>query len=116
MAGSRIKRHARPAAQTERAHGSAERREWTKTRPCAICGRTPSDAAHVRSGGTGRKDDVERTVPLCSDDIPSGYIGHHSEYDGRKHAGGKRTFEAKYGVDMLALADENERAWQSRIA
>lgn len=77
-----------------------------KRQPCVICGRVPSDAAHVKCGGVGRKDDVERTVPLCSDVVPSGYRGHHSEYDA-----GKKSFVKRYAVDLPALAAETHRAW-----
>jgi hypothetical protein len=99
----------RKAKNLDRAHGSPERRAWMKTQPCAICGRVPSDAAHVKNGGGSRKADAALTVPLCSDG--PGALGHHAEYDGRKHAGGKRTFEKKYGVDMLALAAATDARW-----
>lgn len=96
----------RKAAETTRAHGSPEKRAWMKRQPCIICGRTPSDAAHLHSGGTGRKDNHERTVPLCSDSV--GYSGHHTEYDG-----GKRSFVAKYGVDLPALAAHTQRRFEA---
>lgn len=99
LARTTMVRRPRTMAETVRAHGDVERREWMKRQPCVICGRVPSDAAHVKTGGTGRKADAQLTAPLCSDTACE--RGHHSEYDGRKHAGGKRTFEAKYGVDML---------------
>jgi hypothetical protein len=106
---SAIKRKPRPKAETVRAHGEAERREWMTRQPCVICGDRPSVAAHLKSGGTGRKDDVERTVPMC--------VPHHDEFDGRKVAGGKRTFLAKYGKTMdwmfrvAALIDERWREY-----
>lgn len=100
---------ARKAANLERAHGSPEFRVWMKTQPCVVCGRTPSDAAHLTNGGKGRKDDVARTVPLCSDYPDCGCLklGHHSEYDG-----GKRSFRAKYAhLDLPALAADTQARW-----
>lgn len=95
-----------------RAHGTPEFREWIKSQGCVVCGRVPSDAAHLKSGGTGRKDDVAGTVPLCSTIVARGYSGHHDEYDGRQRAGGKRAFLAKYPhLDLPALAAEIRRAW-----
>jgi hypothetical protein len=113
LARSRMKHHARTAVETARTHGDAEFRAWMKRQPCVICGRTPSDAAHIASGGVGRKDDVARTVPLCSDAI--GYVGHHSEYDGRSRAGGKRTFLLKYQLardDLLQLAADTHARYR----
>lgn len=101
----------------ERAHGEPEFREWIKGEPCVVCGRTPSDAAHLKSGGTGRKADVTATVPMCSTIPALGYSGHHDEYDGRQRAGGKQTFAAKYPhLDLPALAAETQRRWLERAA
>lgn len=81
-----------------------------KRQPCVVCGRVPSDAAHLKCGGTGRKSDVAGTVPLCSDRPDA--RGHHSEYDGRKHAGGKQTFATNHPhLDLPALAAETQRRW-----
>lgn len=84
-----------------------------KRQPCVICGRVPSDAAHVKCGGVGRKDDAERTVPLCSDYPDQGCIalGHHSEYDA-----GKRSFVKRYAVDLPALAAATDAAWRAYAA
>jgi hypothetical protein len=54
-------------------------------------------AHHVRlgntGGGMGKKPADKWAVPLCGD--------HHGEL----HQGGQRTFEAKYRLDLKALAD-----------
>jgi hypothetical protein len=111
-AGVRRVNAARKAGNLERAHGDAEFRAWMKRQACVVCGRTPCDAAHLKSGGTGRKADVDQTVPLCST-VP-GYSGHHDEYDGRKQAGGKRSFVAKYShLDLPALAAAIAARWQA---
>ncbi len=60
----------------------------------------PIECAHVRrafNSGTGMKPSDAYTVSLCSD--------HHAE----SHRG-ERTFEQKYGLDLLALAEEFFRA------
>lgn len=86
-----------------------------KRQRCVVCGRTPCDAAHVTCGGAGRKDDVAGTVPMCST-LP-GYIGHHDEYDGRKRAGGKKTFAKKYPhLDLPALAADTDHRFKQEHA
>jgi hypothetical protein len=108
---SRITRHPVSAEETERKYGTAERREWMTRQPCVICNRRPSVSAHLRTGGTGRKGDATETVPMCTD--------HHDEYDGRKVAGGRLTFLAKYRLTMeqlLTLARRTEERWQAYAA
>jgi hypothetical protein len=102
----------RRAKELDRTHGDPDFRAWIKRRPCVVCGRTPCDAAHLKSGGTGRKDDVSGTVPLCS--TIGSYVGHHDEYDGRAFAGGKQTFAANYPhLDLWALAAATQRAYEA---
>ena len=102
-----IRRRPRPRAQTIRCHGVPAFREWMKQQPCAVCGRTPSDAAHLKNGGLSRKADVKDTLPLCSDTF--GYSGHHSEYDA-----GKKSFRVKYRhVDLEAKAAETHARWRA---
>jgi hypothetical protein len=53
-------------------------------------------AHHVRTAansGKGTKPSDLATVALCA--------AHHSEF----HTGGGKTFEAKYGLDLLELAE-----------
>ena len=110
MKRSRIKRKPRTPSETLRKYGPPERRAWMKQRPCVICQRRPCDSAHVKSGGTGRKDDYTRTVPMCSTIVAAGYSGHHAEYDG-----GKESFMARYGLtldDLLIMAEWTEIGWQ----
>lgn len=111
---SAIKRKPRPNAETERAHGSEERRAWTKREPCIVpnCGRTPCDAAHLVSGGKGRKADASWTVAFCSSNPVTGYVGHHDEFDN-----GKQSFMAKYfpGIERAELAVAFEARWQAHI-
>ena len=94
--------------------GSPERVTWIQAQPCAICGRTPSECAHVRAsitavlciaspislrrsrGAGGKAADI---VPLCS--------AHHHE----QHVIGRRSFEALHKVNLRALADATERRW-----
>lgn len=101
IARAPMKKRPKSKALMLRTHGTVEHREWIKRQPCVVCGRTPSDAAHLKNGGMGRKDDVTGTVPMCSDVIPAGYSGHHTEYDA-----GKQSFRAKYphlNLEQLAV-------------
>lgn len=111
MKRSWIKRRPQSPEETERKYGTAERREWMTRQPCVICGARPSVSAHLVTGGTGRKADASKTVPMCTD--------HHDEYDGRKVAGGRKTFLAKYRLtldELLDLADWIESRWQAYAA
>lgn len=83
-----------------RAYGSVERVRWIHERPCIVCGRKPSENAHVRSGGMGRKADAKWIVPLC--------FNHHNE----QHSRGAKTFEQTYGVDLAVEAEAIEKRWQ----
>jgi hypothetical protein len=71
---------------------------WLRSLPCAVPGcRTflPPEAHHVRSGATAGlalKPLAQDAVPLC--------LGHHEE----GHRIGWRSFEARYGLDLGALA------------
>ena len=61
-----VKRVNRPrkAANHERAYG--EKAEWIRAQTCCVCGwYAPSEAAHIGSGGTGRKGDASTLLPLC---------------------------------------------------
>lgn len=61
-----------------------------RTFPCCVCGHFGADPHHVTTrGASGSKSDL---VPLCRD--------HHREW----HDKGRATFEAKYSVDLAAIA------------
>lgn len=100
--GGRIKpRNAkRHSANWLRAYGSAERVQWVKSLPCLVCGATPSENAHVYTGGMGRKADAAKIVPLC--------LIHHAE----QHAYGNRTIEDDYWLDLRAEAARIEAMWR----
>src|SRR5690606_3775495 len=67
--------------------------ETIRALPCSVCGAPgPSDPHHVRSRGAG--GDRRDLVPLCRT--------HHREY----HDVGRRTFEARRGVDLAQVAAE----------
>jgi hypothetical protein len=75
--------------------------EFVKSLPCCVPGCLSwdtSDPHHVRTAansGTGLKPpDSGHTVPMCHD--------HHLEY----HQIGKRTFQAKHGIDLAQIASE----------
>ena len=73
--------------------------------PCLICGRPPSEAAHVRFAdvaygkrptGAGEKPDDGWTVPLCAD--------HHRLLPESQHAHGERGWWREQGIDPLKVA------------
>ncbi len=85
-----------------RAYGSQERAKWIARHPSVVSGRTPCVNAHVRTGGVGRKADAKWIVPLT--------FWEHNEI----HNLGQKTFERKYGIDLLAAAAKIETEWQNR--
>ena len=91
---------ARQAAAFAEDFGSPERVTWLQAQPCAVCGRTPSECAHVRSRGAGGK--AADILPLCG--------AHHHE----QHVIGRRSFEALHKVDLRALADATEQRWATK--
>lgn len=91
---------ARRKRERERSSGPKARRTWLHEQPCVITGQSPVEEAHVRCGGGSRKADAKWTVPMI------GRLHHES------HTIGIKSFEAKYGVDLDALAIETERRWQ----
>ncbi len=58
-----------------------------RTRPCIICGITPSDAHHLKHRGSGGGDTAENLVALCR--------WHHAEV----HQIGPSTFKKKYSLN-----------------
>ncbi len=103
-----------------RIYGPPEFRTWLHQQPCAVCGwkgrPTQMQQAHAKTGGTSKKDDWTRTLPLCddhfetvdADGFPSGQIinGCH-----RQAHRGVKSFEAKNGVRLLELAAKTQQAW-----
>jgi hypothetical protein len=80
---------------------SKEHLRFVAQQPCLICGRTPSQAHHVRYAqprGLGIKVSDEFTVPLCAI--------HHSE---NHAAGDERRWWQERKLDPLAVA---ERLWR----
>lgn len=93
------------------AHKSAEAfRQWLRGRACILARTGDCDgkvqAAHVDYAGdkgASTKVSDRYSVPMC--------VRHHAE----QHLGWK-TFEAKYRIDCLAMANDFWRAWPGRLA
>ena len=77
-----------------RVYGSVDRTEWIARHPSVVSRGGPCVNAHVRTGGVGRKADACWIVPLTWDE--------HNEL----HQHGVKTFEAKYSVNLAALAEQ----------
>lgn len=71
---------------------------WIAQLNCLVCGRIPSEAAHVKSRGAGGTS--EHLVPICT--------AHHYE----QHTIGIKTFQDKYHLDLTLEALEYESRWQ----
>lgn len=83
--------------------------KWLRRQPCAICGSTPSDAAHLRfnnpdagrmNPGAGRKSHDRHANPLCR--------RHHSE---QHDAGDEAAWWASYRLDGDASAARHYAAF-----
>ncbi len=75
-----------------------------------------TEAAHATTGGMGRKSDAKWLVPLTGRLAP--YVGRgpiHQDAEGlhrELHRIGIKSFEAKYGVDLRAIASRLYRDYQ----
>lgn len=81
------------------ARSCAAHRAWVRKHQCSVpsCLALPIECAHVRSGtdgGTGLKPSDRWAISLCAN--------HHRE----QHWLGEPRFEAKYSLDLNALATE----------
>jgi hypothetical protein len=77
-------------------------RAWVRRHHCVVpgCEELPIECAHVRSGtdgGTGLKPSDRWAVSLCRN--------HHAE----QHRIGEIQFEARYGLELLEIAQEFAR-------
>ena len=77
---------------------STAHRDWVRDHQCCVkgCRSMPIEVAHINrswSRGTSEKSSDAMTVSLCK--------AHHSE----THRG-EKTFERKYGLDLMSLARE----------
>ena len=75
--------------------------KFVSTQPCLACGRSPSDAHHLKFAqqrALGRKVSDEFTVPLCR--------AHHRELHQR---GDERKWWQQLNVDPMPMA---QRLWQ----
>jgi hypothetical protein len=81
--------------------------KYVTTQPCVICGRTPSEAHHIRFAqprALGRKVSDEYTIPVCR--------LHHRELH---RYGDEASWWAGTGIDPLLIALELwTRSWSSR--
>lgn len=107
-----IKRHGRVkpvnrkrrASEFVRPYGSKSRVGWVASLPCVVgllCD-GPTENAHTRTGGAGRKGDADSIVPLCR--------SHHVTL----HRVGRASFERRYRLDLAAEAARVDAAWRSR--
>lgn len=97
----KLKHPSRHGEEWHRVYGSKARVRWIAQRPSIVSGKLGCENVHVKSGGMGRKADACWIIPLT----PS----EHREL----HQHGAQTFEAKYGIDLLAAAQRTEAAWQA---
>ena len=98
-----VKRKPRPKSETLRIYGGKKRTLFVKGLACIACGYQGwmVENAHIESGGTGRKADADKIVPLC---------GPHHRF---LHTWGRYTFEKYYELDLAAEAARTEQKYQS---
>lgn len=80
---------------------------WIKTLPCAVCGRTGSEASHTGPRGLGQKAPDEQCIPLCPD--------HHRHRRDALDVAGPRRFEELHGMDIKALVRRLQGVWKLLI-
>ena len=117
--GVKAKNVKRAAQNHARAYG--DKAAWIRLHPCCACGYLKSEAAHVGSGGMGRKADSTMLVPLCGVHTileDQGAWIYAEQIDGC-HADSHRgveTFQAVHGINLRALAAAYEAQWQVHLA
>jgi hypothetical protein len=94
----------KPALQLPKTRRRRDKRhlEYVASRPCVVCGRSPSDAHHLRfaqARALGRKVSDEFTVPLCR-------IHHRQVHD----RGDEEAWWTELTIDPLLIA---EALWAS---
>lgn len=77
---------------------------WIKTLPCAVCGRTGSEAAHTGPRGLGQKAPDEQCIPLCPD--------HHRHRRDALDVAGPRRFQELHEIDITALVRRLQEVWK----
>lgn len=109
---STVKKKPRKKAETLRIYGPPGYVEWCKSQPCVACfDRSGSEVAHIKTGGTGRKDEWTRTVPLCGPHLNGWLIdpGCHRLL----HHIGRYAFEDRFSIDLDACASATHTRWLS---
>lgn len=93
----------RSAAEQERIYGPKAYRDWLHQQPCVITGfRSHIEQVHVVGGGVGRKAGWTFTVPMAA------------ELHRSLHAMGVKSFEARWGVNLVCLAGMIQDRWGAR--
>lgn len=109
-----VKKKPRSENERERIYGTLEFRDWLHRQCCAVCGAQAvfTEQAHAVGGGAGRKAGWRQTFPMCGvrRDLLRG--GCHGE----AHRIGVKTFEAKYGITLAALAEQTQAKWLSHTS
>lgn len=99
-----LRHRKRSRAEFDRIYGGVERVLWIQRQQCIITGEWPCVTVHVRGGGVSRKADYRWTVPM----IPV----MHEEL----HRIGRRSFEARYNVDLELAAIATQQRWLAHCA
>lgn len=114
----------RRKSEFARCYHSKERVAFVKSLPCVGCGFDPRtniygacENAHIETGGTSRKSDYTKVVPLCAPHPVGGRIGRLVVFRSEEgchrdlHHLGRESFEAKYKVNLEKAAAETEKRW-----
>lgn len=91
--GKRIKKENKPRLAKRRAATFAGCARLARLLPCCVCGRTPSQACHVRTRGAGGKD-AGNVVPACAT--------HHGQMSAP--GWGIKTFQKRHGINLEVVA------------
>ncbi len=101
---SPIKSKKRKPSEFARIYGSKARVAWMKQQPSVASGLRPCVGHHIKTGGTGRKADYTKIVPLTHDEhLLLHWIGMDS-------------FEKRHGFSLERMAAQIELRWQSHCA
>ena len=95
--------HKPPKQETRGPARNYRYRAWIRSLPCAVCGITPSHAAHTGPHAIGQKSSDYTVIPLCGD--------HHLYASDSLHRSGRAEFERRFDLDIAALVRRLNRLW-----
>jgi hypothetical protein len=109
----RIAKKLRTPDEDLRIYGPQEFRDWLHAQPCAFCLTWGVDQAHATVDGAGRKASWKFSFPACRPHPKKDHPGMSEGCHRKIHRVGVKTFEKAFGISLLDVAKQTQRAWEA---